>query len=100
MKIFSKNLKHLMKAKGLTVEGLSCTLRCPTTTVRAWIEARAYPRIPKLLDLCDALDYYDIYKLMKVDMRSGKVSERDGRLRADVSQALTQIKVIAEGMLR
>lgn len=97
--IFSKNLKYLMKKRGVTKESLRVYLRIQSTSrISAWLEGRAGPRREQLIDLCDALDYYDIYRLFTIDIQKDKGSTAKA-LPADVSMTIKNIHDLAGSLL-
>jgi transcriptional regulator with XRE-family HTH domain len=99
LQIFAKNLKYKMDQRGITRKQLADHMHVGESTVGAWLEARSYPRIPLLMDLCDTIDYHDIYALVNVDLRKQKKTEKQS-LPVNVTIALSRIVDAANGVLK
>jgi transcriptional regulator with XRE-family HTH domain len=97
-KLFARNLKFLMETKKVTKSTLTEHLKIKSSRVSAWLEGRAFPRVEQQIDLCNALGYYDLYKMFTVDLKKQKL-ESSKPLPAGVSQALKSIKLLAEEAL-
>lgn len=89
-KIFGKNLEYLRKKRSLSRSELAGNIRMKTGTLASYEHGRAFPSVETLVDICNALDYYDIYKMLTVNLRSSKDSEKKG-LPAHLSVALQNI---------
>jgi hypothetical protein len=99
LKIFSKNLKYLMKKAGTDKETLRAYMRLTSVSrIESWMAGNSGPRREQLIDLCDALGYYDIYKMFTVDLSRQKQCEKKV-LPASVTLALQNIEMIAAGAL-
>jgi hypothetical protein len=90
--MFSKNLKYLMDQRGLDKWQLQSCLRLKSVSrIEAWLGGYSFPKKELLIDLCDALDYYDIYKMITIDLKKGKIQIKRQNLPSGVSAVLENI---------
>jgi transcriptional regulator with XRE-family HTH domain len=75
LKIFSQNLNYLMKKRKLSRSLMCEKLRIDSARLSHWTQSRAYPRTEAMVDLCNVLEYYDLYKLLTVDLSKLKIEE-------------------------
>lgn len=67
--IMAKNLKRLMREKGVSAKAMSKTLDFPYTTLLSWLKAENYPRIDKI----EAMAAY--FGVMKSDLIEDKAAQ-------------------------
>lgn len=91
LQTFSKNLAFMMAKQNISNDDLSRQLKVSAKTVAAWKKARAYPRIPVLSDLCDVLEFYDIYRMINVDLKKYPEREMKKKLPIKTSKLLAKI---------
>lgn len=88
--IFGKNLKYLRDKKKLTQEEIAGSIRIKTGTYSKYETGKAFPNVETLIDICNALDYFDLYRMLTVNLRSSRDSEKKA-LPANISVALKNI---------
>lgn len=79
--IMSRNLKRLMREKGVTAKEMSKALDFPYTTLLSWLKAENYPRIDKI----EAMAVY--FGVMKSDLIEESLTpekEADADFLADI----------------
>jgi transcriptional regulator with XRE-family HTH domain len=64
VKIFAGNLRYLMNQRDLGTKELATELFIAPPRVKAWLEAKCFPKESLLIQLCEYFDYYDIFKLL------------------------------------
>lgn len=79
--IMARNLRRLMREKGVSAKEMSKTLDFPYTTLLSWLKAENYPRIDKI----EAMAAY--FGVMKSDLIEEKLTpekEADADFLADI----------------
>jgi transcriptional regulator with XRE-family HTH domain len=95
---FSRNLKFLRSKRKVSRSQMVGYLRIKYSRYGPYEEARAFPSTEILVDICNALDYYDIYRMLTVDLKKDKAICRS-KPPANVSAALKEIIEKANGIL-
>lgn len=75
--VFAKNLKHLIKQKGMNYREFADKIGMKYTTVLDWVNGRTYPRIDKLdeiatffkLDKGDLIEELKFFRLVSIDLK-------------------------------
>lgn len=98
LSIFARNLKHLRNKKKISRSAIVEYLKIKYSRYGPYEEARAFPPEEILVNICNALDYYDIYKMLTVDLRKDS-SVGKTHIPADVSATLKEIRDKADGIL-
>lgn len=97
--IFRENLLYLLKKRKMTKAKLAEKLHVTVSRVNAWAEGRSYPQMRTFIDLCDALEFYDAYQLLTVNLKKGGKVERRKQLPEEVSSSLKCIVQLATEVL-
>jgi len=98
LKIFAKNLKYLRAKADLSKKELAEALRIKETRLAAWEEARAFPRAQQLIDLCNALEYYNVYVMLTLDV-SKSVNREKRQVPAAICAKVKEIKRLSDEIL-
>lgn len=68
--IFSRNIEYLRKKKKReTQEQSALSIGVKTKRFQAWEEGRGLPPLPLMIRICEHFEYFDIYSLIKTDIR-------------------------------
>lgn len=70
VRIFSKNLRHLMNGRNIGARQLALELYIAPPRVKAWLEGRCFPKESALIMLCEYFEFYDIFKLFTESIKS------------------------------
>lgn len=79
--VMSRNLKRLMREKGVTAKAMSKTLDFPYTTLLSWLKAENYPRIDKIEAMAE---YFGVMKSDLIEEKLTPEKEKDADLLADI----------------
>lgn len=97
--IFRQNLLYLLQKRKMTKTKLAEKMRVTVSRVNAWAEGRSYPQMEAFIDLCNALEFYDIYQLLTVNLKAGGKLEKRKQLPEEVFTNLKSIVQLATEVL-
>lgn len=66
--LFARNLAFLRYERGMTAKKVSELTGIPKTTWWSWEYGTCYPSLKFLPKICQALEYYDLYSMVTVDL--------------------------------
>ncbi|HEY4288235.1 MAG TPA: helix-turn-helix transcriptional regulator [Puia sp.] len=64
MDLFAANLQYLMRRLDLTGDELADLLKMKYPRIKAWVNGKTYPAHEAMVQLCQVLGYYDIFKML------------------------------------
>jgi len=67
-------VRYLRRKNKMTVEELAASCNTTVSAIRSYEDGRAMPRMDKIPEMCEALKYYDVIAMIKVDLMKHDVN--------------------------
>lgn len=90
--IMSRNLRRLMREKGVTAKEMSRALDFPYTTLLSWLKGENYPRIDKIEAMAA---YFGVLKSDLIEDKTAQEAETpavDGGLPRDTQELIEYVR--------